>query len=191
MNDLVDAFWAMVNLLERLKVPYAVMGGIAIRALGIPRPTYDVDFAIILDRNQFDLLFAGAEEAGFTVEEPYRTGWCDSVAEMPMLKIHADWGERRIDVDVFLAETEHLQKLMERRVTLDVLGRPVDFATPEDLILLKVLANRPRDLADIADVVFMQGQLDDAYLRHWAERLGVLDRLDKALAQPPNYGDGP
>jgi hypothetical protein len=32
-----------VQLFDGLHLPYAVMGGIAVRVYGIPRPTYDVD----------------------------------------------------------------------------------------------------------------------------------------------------
>jgi hypothetical protein len=53
--------------------------------------------------------------------------------------------------------------------------------SPEDLILLKLLANRPRDIADIGDVFFMQGQLDVTYMKKWAQRLGVADRLEPFL----------
>jgi len=51
------------------------------------------------------------------------------------------------------------------------------------LILLKLIADRPRDWIDIADVLFVQGSIDETYLEHWANRLGVRDRLQRALAQ--------
>jgi hypothetical protein len=58
------------------------------------------------------------------------------------------------------------------------------------LILFKLLAGRPRDLLDIKDILFMQGQLDEAYMRRWAMPLGVAGQLERRrrvahLAQPP------
>jgi hypothetical protein len=47
------------------------------------------------------------------------------------------------------------------------------------------LAARPRDIADIGDILFTQGELDRAYLRSWAERLGVLENLERVLEDPP------
>ena len=38
------------------------------------------------------------------------------------------------------------------------------------------------DLADIGDVIFTQGRLDESYMRQWAEKLGVLPQLDEVLA---------
>lgn len=53
---------------------------------------------------------------------------------------------------------------------------------PPDLIVLKILANRDRDRGDVQDFLFMQGELDRSYMRHWARKLGVLPTLDQALA---------
>jgi hypothetical protein len=53
--------------------------------------------------------------------------------------------------------------------------------SPEDLILLKLIAGRPRDYGDIEDIFFVQGQLDESYLRRWAAPLGITDRLEQAL----------
>lgn len=44
MSDLTRALKDFTDLFDRLGTPYAVMGGIAVRVYGIPRPTYDVDF---------------------------------------------------------------------------------------------------------------------------------------------------
>ena len=48
--------------------------------------------------------------------------------------------------------------------------------------MLKLVAGRPRDLIDIGDVLFVQGQLDEDYLQHWANELDVRGRLDQVLA---------
>ena len=55
--------------------------------------------------------------------------------------------------------------------------------SPEDLILLKVLAARPRDIGDIEDVLLAQGDLDEAYMRQWAKELGVAEKLEEVLSQ--------
>jgi hypothetical protein len=54
--------------------------------------------------------------------------------------------------------------------------------TAADLILFKLLADRPKDKADIQSVLSVQGIPDADYLRDWAARLGVADRLEPALA---------
>ena len=42
------------------------------------------------------------------------------------------------------------------------------------------------NLADVTDVLFIQGKLDVEYMRPWARELGVAAELERALAEFPN-----
>jgi hypothetical protein len=44
MKDLTSALKEIAHVFELLSAKYVVMGGMAVRIHGIPRPTYDVDF---------------------------------------------------------------------------------------------------------------------------------------------------
>ncbi len=185
MTDLTDALRNIVLLFERLGTPYAVMGGIAVRLYGIPRPTHDIDFTAAIDQDRLPEFYDAVRELGYTVPEQYAKGWIDRVAGMPVVKIRLYLQTHGIDVDLFLAESRFQQQLLARRRQDRIDDLAVWFVSPEDLILLKLLSHRPRDLADIGDVLFTQGQLDEVYLRKWAEELGVLERLEQVLEEPP------
>jgi hypothetical protein len=185
MTDLARALWDFAQLFERLGTPYAVMGGIAVRVYGIPRPTYDVDFTLAIDRNRLPELFEAVRALGYSVPEAYETGWVDRVGGMPLVKVRLYLEGRGVDIDLFLAESRFQEQLLARRRREQLEEAPVWLVSPEDLILLKLLARRPRDLADIGDILFTQGQLDEAYLRSWAEQLGVLPELERVLTEPP------
>ena len=185
MSDLTRALYDFARLFERLSVPYAVMGGLAVRVYGIPRPTYDVDFTVALARDRLPILFDAVRELGYTVPEVYEKGWIDQVAGMPLVKARLYLAERGVDVDIFLSESPFQRQLLARRRLEPLEDTSIWIVSPEDVILLKLLARRPRDLADIGDVLFTQGQLDEAYLRTWADRLGVRTELNLVLAEPP------
>lgn len=161
------------------------MGGLAIRLLGIPRPTFDVDLAITISRDRLPELYEELEAEGFDIPEAYRGGWVDEVAGMPLVKFKMYIGGRGIDADIFLTETRFQQEIMRRRMQDELWGIPIPLATPEDLILLKLVAGRPRDLGDIADIRLVQGDLDEPYMRTWAAELGIADRLEQVLSEPP------
>jgi len=72
---------------------------------------------------------------------------------------------------------------MKRRSRLDAEGKMLWVVSPEDLVLFKLLANRPRDWGDITDILYIQCSMDDTYMRHWAHELGVAARLAKALSE--------
>jgi hypothetical protein len=185
MSDLVSLLHKTAGVFDRLHVPYAVMGGWAVRLYGLPRPTYDIDFTITIPREKLPELYDAVIEAGFSVPEQFASGWVDAVAGMPLVKFRLFVDGRTIDIDVFIAESEYQRAIMERRCEHAVAGKPAWFVSPEDLILLKLVASRKRDLADIEDIWLAQPELDEAYLRQWATHLGVAQQLESALAERP------
>jgi predicted nucleotidyltransferase len=178
MNPVEGVFHDFVQLFEQLDVPYAVMGGLAVRAHGIPRPTYDVDLAILVDRQQLAVVIHEIRQLGYDVPEQYDKGWVDTVSGLPFIKAATFIEGRSLVADIFLAETDFLRCLISRRIRDTVNGFEAWLVTAEDLILLKLIANRPRDIADIVDILTMQLRLDDAYLHRWADILGVGNRLE-------------
>ena len=181
MNDVLQVLMTIVRTFNQMRLPYVVMGGMAVRAHAIPRPTQDVDFTAALNRDQLPLFFQLVMDAGFTVPESYLSGWVDQVAGMPLVKLRMFLGQHGVDVDIFLAESDFQQSALSRRERCEVDEVSCDIVSPEDLILFKLIANRPRDLVDVADILFVQGQLDETYMRHWASELRILERLESAL----------
>jgi hypothetical protein len=181
MNDVVAALQDLSGIMERLGLTYAVIGGIAVRAYGIPRPTYDVDFMLAIPRDRLAEFYNSVEECGYTVPENHQAGWVDTVAEMPLVKVRCYMQGRSVDVDIFLSETPYQQEILKRRQLIETPDGNVWLASPEDVVLLKLVAHRNRDISDVSDMLFAQGELDRDYLRHWADWLGVSDRLDDAL----------
>ncbi|MFN7892462.1 MAG: nucleotidyl transferase AbiEii/AbiGii toxin family protein [Pirellula sp.] len=173
-----DVLFEIVAVCENMNLEFAIMGGIAVRVHGIPRPTFDVDIELTVTQSQLQAFFDHCERLRYTIGDAYRSGWRDEVGGMPLVKMKTYLPTpRSVDVDVFINETPFQQSIMKRRHYFDLSDRTLPFVSAEDLILLKLLANRPRDLGDIGDIIFVQRQLDDSYMRLWAERLGVSDRL--------------
>lgn len=170
-----------VDVLTRLEIPYALIGGFAVRSHGVPRTTYDVDATVLLEREKLPRLFDAFEEIGYTVPDIYRSKWVDLVAGMPVVKVLSFDQGKSIPGDIFLAESEYQQSVIARRKRYWVEDFEADVASVEDLILLKLMASRPRDIADIADLLFLPGDFDLAYMRGWAPKLGVADHLEDAL----------
>ena len=105
MSDLPAVIRDLVDVFETLGLPYAIMGGIAVRAHGIPRPTYDVDFTLSIPRGRLHDLFTAIEGRGYTIPEQFSRGWVDTVGGMPLIKVRLFLEGRGVDADIFLAET--------------------------------------------------------------------------------------
>ncbi len=182
-NPVIRALFTLVDLLESRAISYAIMGGLAVRALALPRPTNDVDITISIPAEEIAELLRQLVVEGIEVPQAYQHGWLDRVAGMPLIKLKTYLDtEHAVDLDVFVAESEFQTSLLARRISADFDDRKIWIVTPEDLILLKLIADRPRDQIDVTDILFIQGQLDEAYLKRWAAELSITDRLDRALA---------
>lgn len=186
MDESLNApFRDFVELFERLGIPSALIGGLAVSVHGIPRPTHDLDFTIAIDRSRLGELFDAAVELGYSVSDEFARGWVDEVAGMPLIRVRQWLRGKSVDIDIFLAESRFQASLLARRMRLEVDDVLAWVASPEDLILLKLVAARPRDIGDVMDICLAQGQLDEPYLRHWAKELHVLSRWEQILADGP------
>ena len=139
--------------------------------------------SIALERERLPELLDELRKHDFEIPEAYEKGWVDRLREMPLLKVRRNIRHESLDADLFLVETKFLSEVMSRRSWLDADGAELWVVSPEDLILFKLLADRPRDWGDIADVFFIQGTLDQQYMRRWANSLGVREKLEKAISE--------
>lgn len=98
---------------------------------------------------------------------------------------HARFGA----ADLVLAETEYQRVALERaRAEVDASGTLIRYLAPEDVIIHKLIAGRPRDIDDIENILDASPQLDEAYLTSWAEAWGTLElwhRLRGAAREAP------
>lgn len=46
--------------------------------------------------------------------------------------------------------------------------------TPEDLIVMKAVAHRPKDLEDIRTIVAKQTDLDKGYIKNWVQQFAEI-----------------
>lgn len=186
MKDLVQTLDGLVSLLDRLSIEYVLMGGLVVRAYSIPRATEDIDLTLALDFERLAEFYQALDEHGFEIPEPYRNGWLDELKGMQLVKIKRYIAGHSVDIDLFLVVSKFQEEIMRRRRMADVEGRQLWIASPEDLVLLKLISGRPRDWIDVGDVFFTQGDLDEQYMKRWATELSIESELERALAQPRN-----
>jgi hypothetical protein len=161
-----------------------LLDGMAMRSLAIPRPTFDLDLRVATAESEAKAFAQQAAKEGFSVEEPHLRGFVDHLKGLAKIAMSVPAGDRWVPVDVFLSGSEYQRAAFSRRRRLDTDLGPLWLVSPEDLFLHKLIANRPRDRADVADLLLVTGPMDETYLRRWAERLGISDRLEEARRTP-------
>ena len=174
-----------VAQIERLGIDYAVMGGFAARAWGLPRPTFDADIAVAVEGEALQGLFTALEAAGFDTPPEHRTGFLDNVGGFSKARVTRLVGGHVWSTDLFLVQGALLKSALARARRAMIGQRQVRVMAPEDIILLKLIAHRRKDLADVEEIVAVCVGLDVGYLREWAAKLGILDRLAEFFPRSP------
>lgn len=75
-----------------------------VRVQALPKPTYDSDFTVVVDRTRLPELYEAAEADGFPAPDQCRGGWVDTVADMPLVTFRLSLEGLGIDVDISRAE---------------------------------------------------------------------------------------
>lgn len=90
-----------------------------------------------------------------------------------------------VSVDVMMRPRDrHEEMALQRHRTLTIDKHRLRFVSPDDLILMKLKAGRPRDFEDTVGILAAQREgLDEAYLADWARRLGIADELAYVLRE--------
>ena len=87
-----------------------------------------------------------------------------------------------------LSDDAHDHERFRRRRHVQVLGREVFVATPEDVVIAKLRwsdrGRRPKDRQDAMDVIALQSnRLDWRYIRHWCVEHGTLELLEQVRSE--------
>ncbi len=162
---LEEVYKKVVTFLNRGKYKYLIIGGIAAGTLGEPRVTGDVDVDIELaEENIIDFLDKAKEE-GFKV---HKEKCVKTTKQTGTFQIN--YGD--FHIDFIIASTDFENQAFERRKIIRLYGIKAFFPTPEDLILLKIIPGRDKDLLDAKSIVLRhKGKLDTRYLKTWATKL--------------------
>lgn len=81
-----------------------------------------------------------------------------------------------IQLDLAIGLSGFEKDIVERADPMMFEGHEIFVATPEDLIVLKILAGRPRDLQDVTGIVEVHAELLD-----WQYCLAAAERLESAV----------
>jgi hypothetical protein len=167
------------NLLEKIAlaldeagIPYMVIGGQAVLLHGEPRLTRDIDITLGITTEKLDLLLGVATRIGL---KPLIDPWSFTTETM-VLPCEAPGTDIR--VDFILSFLPYESQAIQHAHTVQMGETGVRFASPEDLIIHKLVAGRPRDLEDVRGVLLKNPDTDTKYVRRW------LREFSSALGQP-------
>lgn len=171
----------IVKILNSLKIPYLVTGGMAIYVWGRPRFTADIDLVVELNKKNVKKL----------VQTLIKEGYIDEDAVGEAITYQSEFNfidqEEGIKVDFWILKNDAFDKSkFKRKVAKKVLNQNVYFTSAEDLILVKLIwfkeGQSVRHLEDIHSILeIAKKKIDFDYLREWAKKQNTLGVLEEAI----------
>jgi len=166
------------RLLSKMKAKGVVIGGISVGLLGEPRFTADIDAVLLLDFDKIEEFIKSTANYGF----------------MPRIKDAVSFAQRshvillvhkksRIKIDLSIGLLPFEKETIERSKKFKVDGVTFHIPSPEDLIIMKAVAHRPKDLEDIRSIVVSQKKLDATRMKYW------ITEFAKVLEMPEIWDD--
>jgi predicted nucleotidyltransferase len=155
------SFDAIVRALNEARVPFLIVGGIAVIHHGYGRVTQDVDVVIRLEKEIIGRAFRALEQLGYQPVVPVSAAeFCDPAQREQWereknMKVLRFWSDqhRETPVDVFVSEPFDFEREYAGADVREAApGLPVRIVTLETLLAMKRSAARPQDLADIDEI---------------------------------------
>lgn len=157
MNGLSAPLLDITGFLDSQGIPYMVIGGFANLQWGRPRVTEDLDITIQVSESEWPA-FVDLLDSKFHPIPPEPLRFAKETRVLPTLV-------GSVRVDLIFAGLPYEEEAIRRAVPVTIEGRSVRVCTAEDLILHKLVSERPRDLEDVEGVIRRQtDRLDRGYL---------------------------
>ncbi|HEY3393550.1 MAG TPA: hypothetical protein VGK58_12640 [Lacipirellulaceae bacterium] len=174
MPNLIDVVAALADVFERLQIRFALGGALANNYWGIVRATRDVDCLISLPQIKYQLFADALNALGYNLRD--KEGHHIPLSVPQLLEQARDRKliqsyYQTVRVEFFVPAVPLQDEILRRAVLIQLGGRQVPITTAEDLILLKLIFHRVKDLLDVRGILWLQrGRLDLEYLHYWSAR---------------------
>jgi Nucleotidyl transferase of unknown function (DUF2204) len=167
----------LTKALEAAGFPAMIIGGVAASALGRPRLT-QIDALAIAPEADWDVLIQSASRCEI---RPRIEGALEFAHRSRVLLLrHNPSG---IDIDVSFGGLPFEESAVQRSRSHDIGGLKVRLLRVEDLLVMKAVARRPKDLEDIRGLLSAHPEANIAEARRWIREFAVATSMSEMLAE--------
>jgi hypothetical protein len=169
MGAFLEPIAALQRLVSRFRGKAVIIGGIAVSLIASPRLTVDIDAMVLFPVEDLHAIVEAAIDEGIVPRISDAEGFARR--SRVLLFVHQKSG---IKIDVSLGELPFEIEAFERSSEFSIGKVSFRLPTPEDLVILKAIAHRPKDLLDIQALVDAHPDLDRDRIRFWVTQFAEL-----------------
>lgn len=182
---LLSALADLARWLDDAGVQSMIIGGVAASVLGQPRLTQDIDALAVAPESTWNALAASGARHHIIPRIPNAVQFASRSRVLLMRHQPSS-----IDIDLTLGGLAFEEEAVARSKSHDLGGLKLRLPRVEDLLVMKAVAGRPKDIQDIEGLLAANPDLDVAFVRQWVGEFAaamsmpdMLEALDKALTR--------
>lgn len=154
---------AIAQALEKSQIPYAFGGAIALAYYAAPRGTEDIDVNVFLKAEQAATCFEALERLGII-------GSPTADRDVQHHQVVLFW--EYTPIHVFFSYDSLHESCKARARQVPFAEGEIWILSAEDIAIFKVIYDRPKDLAEVREVLLCVGErMDVEYTIGWLERI--------------------
>lgn len=166
IEPFLEPLESLQRLLSRFNERGVIIGGAAVSILGKARYTEDIDAMFLLSIKDIPQLLEAASKEGI---EPRIDNAAEFARKSRVVLLKHVISNTNIDLSLGVLPFE--QEMVERSVVHQVdEALQLRLPTPEDLIILKAIAHRPKDMEDIRILADKYPTLDIPRIEKWVKQ---------------------
>jgi hypothetical protein len=172
----------VIEQLNKLNIPYLVVGALAVAYYGIVRASQDADAVIFVPDMNDSIKNMKTVLTGMGLNAVFKRGSADDPLNGVVL-IEDPYANR---VDLILGVKGLGAECLERTRTGKINDETIAIIGPEDLVAMKVFAGGTKDLEDVRGIINVSGdELDLSLLKTLTRRYGAheLRTLEQLLSE--------
>jgi hypothetical protein len=156
---------------------YALIGGLAVSAWGVPRATQDIDFAVAIgteDPHALATFIGGRYDSGGP-DDPLRG----------VVRATVTVGSSSVPLQLVFLPSTFSDAIFQRVETLSIMNHRVPVVTWDMLVMLKLYAGGPQDMLDARQVLRVRQPHEEELRRisSLADRLGIREEWTALSAE--------
>ncbi|MBD3330335.1 hypothetical protein GF354_02270 [Candidatus Peregrinibacteria bacterium] len=161
----MNLFEQVFRALNKEKVKYLVVGGVAVNLHGYTRFTGDLDLLLLLEEKNLEKMAKVMDDLGYHERLPV------SIMELRDQDKVKEWLKDKgmeafsfmppknnpLQIDIITEESLKFEKIVESKVIKKISGVSIPLVSIGDLIKMKKKANRAQDLIDLEALIKLKG----------------------------------
>jgi len=150
-RGLIETLKKLCLVFNEAQVKFCLIGGLAVGILTRPRATEDIDLLVLIDESKKETIGKLIRNNFEIIQDHNLMRFKEATIWRIVIKDAFTNDSGLVIIDLVFADNEIYEKAVQDIITIQIDEVDIPVVKPENLIRIKRLSNRPRDLLDIRE----------------------------------------